>query len=71
MCQHDFAAKDDRDPSQNIGMAGQKHKDGRRGGQDKGPRTGDGTSGGLDGTQLVCSTDRILYDLTPHPFSHI
>lgn len=61
VCQHDFTAKDDRDPSQNSAIRG------RRGAHRPGAQTGDGTIGGLDGTQLVCQTDRILYDLKPPP----
>lgn len=69
MCQHDLAARDDRDPSQNSATAGQQHRGGREGagGGQTGARAGDGTSGGLDGIQLMCWTDCTLYDLNLHP----
>lgn len=62
VCQHDFTAKDDRDPSQNSAMRGRVDGVHRPGAQ-----TGDGTIGGLDGIQLVCQTDHILYDFKPPP----
>lgn len=41
MCQHDLAARDDRDPSQNSAMAGQERR-GEGGGQTGGPGQGMG-----------------------------
>lgn len=56
-------AKDDRDPSQNTPRHGWLEvQKGEGGVADPGARTGDGTSGGLDGIQLGCYTDCTLYD---------
>lgn len=42
VCQHDLAARDDRDPSQNSAMAGQEHPEERGEGWTGGPGQGTG-----------------------------